>query len=112
MRSIETEEASGALVTVEQGETAQEERRAERRLTPRRAGDGERVVRDSFTMPADDYRLIAVIRERCLKRGVSASKSEVLRAGLVALDAMKDKGLAKAIQRLPKVKTGRPATSR
>ena len=70
----------------------------------------ERVVRDSFTMPTGDYSLIAAIKQRCLKRGVSATKSEVLRAGLAALDTMTDKELVEILERLPKVKTGRPAT--
>lgn len=71
----------------------------------------ERVVRDSFTMPTADYGLISSIKQRCLKRGVSASKSEVVRAGLAALDAMTDKELTEVLGKLPKVKTGRPAAN-
>src|ERR1017187_4435057 len=41
-----------------------------------------KMVRDSFTMPQDDYAHIAALKERCLKAGVSAKKSEVLRAAL------------------------------
>src|SRR4029453_11230253 len=37
-----------------------------------------RVIRDSFTMPFHDYDLIAHLRERCLKAGVSITKSEAL----------------------------------
>lgn len=68
-----------------------------------------RVIRDSFTTPADDYGLIAQIKQRCLKAGVSVNKSEVLRAGLHALETMSDKELLKVVERLAKVKTGRPA---
>ena len=75
-----------------------------------RQNSNGRVVRDSFTMPTDDYDLISAIRKRCLKQGVSATKSEVLRAGLTALGAMPDKDLVKVIEGLLKVKTGRPAT--
>jgi hypothetical protein len=67
-----------------------------------------RVRRDSFTMPDSDYGLIAHLRNRCLKAGVSANKSEVVRAGLVALAAMSDTDLLEIVQRLEKVKTGRP----
>jgi hypothetical protein len=67
-----------------------------------------RVRRDSFTMPASDYDLIAHLKERCLKAGVSANKSEVVRAGLTALAAMSDSDLLEFVRRLEKVKTGRP----
>ena len=67
-----------------------------------------RVVRDSFTMPADDYACIDQLRQRCLQGGVSVNKSEVLRAGLAALSQMSDEELRAMVDRLEKVKTGRP----
>jgi hypothetical protein len=71
--------------------------------------DGEgKVIRDSFTMPVPDYDLIAKIKRRCLKGQASVTKSEVLRAGLLALDAMSDRELLKTVGALTKVKTGRP----
>jgi hypothetical protein len=70
-----------------------------------------KVIRDSFTMPEDDYNLIAEIRTRCLKAGVQVSKSEAIRAGLNALSRMSDKELLAMIDRLAKVKTGRPPQS-
>jgi hypothetical protein len=73
------------------------------------AADFDKVIRDSFTMPSSDYDLISVIRERCLGGRVSLTKSEVLRAGLLALQAMPDKELLKAARNVTKVKTGRPA---
>jgi hypothetical protein len=92
----------------ERAETALAKTVAQRASDPRESSNDERVVRDSFTMPTEDYSLIATIRQRCLKRGVSTTKSEVLRAGLAALNAMTDKELVEIIERLPKVKTGRP----
>lgn len=73
-------------------------------------GEGGRVIRDSFTMPASDYGLIPVIRKRCMKAGLGVSKSEVLRAGLKALESMSEKQLREVVSGLRKVKTGRPAT--
>lgn len=73
------------------------------------AAKPDKVIRDSFTMPASDYELISQIKSRCLKTGTSVNKSEVLRAGLAALDAMSEKELRAVIGRLTKVKTGRPA---
>jgi hypothetical protein len=75
----------------------------------RQANSDSKVIRDSFTMPEDDYNLIAEIRNRCLKAGVTVSKSEAIRAGLNALNEMSDKELLAVMERLAKVKTGRPA---
>ena len=44
-----------------------------------------KLVRDSFSMPEADYAQIGALKERCLKAGVSAKKSEVLRAALKCL---------------------------
>ena len=68
----------------------------------------DRVVRDSFTMPTDEYEQIAALKKRGLQRGVSATKSEVLRAGLAVLRVMDDRQLADVLAGVPKVKTGRP----
>lgn len=67
-----------------------------------------RVIRDSFTLPIDDYELIAAIRERCLDASVSVTKSEVIRAGLQALMAMPDTKLLKQVNNVEKIKPGRP----
>ncbi len=77
--------------------------------TPNGAG---KVIRDSFTIPADEYELISRIKKRCMKAGVSANKSEVLRAGLAALEGMPEKELAKLFRSLTRVKTGRPAAKK
>ncbi len=78
---------------------------------PASNGTGK-VIRDSFTIPGEEYELISKIKKRCMKAGVSANKSEVLRAGLAALDAMADRELAKVFESLARVKTGRPAAKR
>lgn len=68
----------------------------------------EKVIRDSFTLPSKDYELIATIRQRCLKLATNVNKSEVIRAGLHILESLSDEELLQAIERLEKVKTGRP----
>src|SRR5689334_7271001 len=81
------------------------------RLTPVPVASAEaeaRVIRDSFTMPSFDYDLIAAVKQRCLKSGVSVTKSEVLQAGLNALMAMPAGELRRVVESLQKVKTGRP----
>ncbi|OIQ80289.1 hypothetical protein GALL_379660 [mine drainage metagenome] len=69
----------------------------------------KKMVRDSFTMPESDHAQIAVLKERCLKSGVSAKKSEVLRAALKCLASLSDLELTKSITDLDFIKTGRPA---
>lgn len=71
---------------------------------PRKA----KMVRDSFTMPADDYSRIGELKKRCLQAGVHVKKSELLRAGLISLSALPDAALIKAVEQLERIKTGRP----
>jgi hypothetical protein len=68
----------------------------------------EKVIRDGFTMPADDYALIAQLQATGLEAGLAVSKSEVLRAGLHALKAMSPTDLRQVLSTLEKVKPGRP----
>lgn len=67
-----------------------------------------KMIRDSFTMPKDEYAAIASLKERGVKLGRPLRKSEILRAGIQALKALNDKALLAAIAALPQVKTGRP----
>src|SRR6266581_1865326 len=68
----------------------------------------EKVLRDGFTMPADDYALIAQLQATGLAAGLAVSKSAVLRAGLHALQAMSPDELRQVFAALEKVKPGRP----
>ncbi len=75
-----------------------------------RTGKAKRpkLVRDSFTMPEDDYTKIKALKSRCLKLGLEAKKSELLRAGLLALETLKDTDFKSIITTIEKIKTGRP----
>lgn len=68
-----------------------------------------KVIRDSFTIPDGEYELISKIKKRCMKAGISANKSEVLRAGLAVLIVLNDKELVKVFENLTRIKTGRPS---
>jgi hypothetical protein len=68
-----------------------------------------KLVRDSFTMPEDEYALIVELKKRCLAAGIAAKKSEILRAAVVRLAQASDPLIIRAVRRLPAVKTGRPA---
>jgi hypothetical protein len=76
--------------------------------SPPPAPPHEKVVRDGFSMPATDYALIAEIQERLMDGRVSASKSEVVRAGLHALKRLNPEALLEIAASLERVKTGRP----
>jgi hypothetical protein len=73
-----------------------------------KAAKKPKVVRDSFTMPQSEYLKIAQIKEIGLKAGLQVKKSEVLRAGVIALCAMDEAQLKRALSGLDKIKTGRP----
>jgi hypothetical protein len=72
----------------------------------------EKVIRDSFTMPKSDYALIDILKKKCLSAGVAVKKSELLRAGLAALDGMPNDVLLQAVKSLAAVKTGRPSDTK
>jgi hypothetical protein len=53
-------------------------------------GQTAKLARDSFTMPEQDFGLIAVLKERALGFNRPAKESELLRAGLHALQQPTD----------------------
>ncbi|WP_375507422.1 hypothetical protein [uncultured Caballeronia sp.] len=77
---------------------------------PKRAKK-EKVVRDSFTMPKSDYDKIAALKQKCLANGVHVKKGELLRAGLLILEAANIEQLTAAVAAVETVKTGRPVKS-
>jgi hypothetical protein len=67
-----------------------------------------KLVRDSFTIPKDEFEVLALIKQRSQAAGHSVKKSEVLRAGLRLLNSLSDKALLTALEAVPAIKTGRP----
>ncbi len=67
-----------------------------------------KLVRDSFTMPASDFALIAVLKDRALGFKRPTKKSELLRAGLQALAGLNTASLQAALNALAPLKPGRP----
>ena len=72
---------------------------------------GGRLVRDSFTIPAREYRAIDTLKQRYLALGIHMKKSEILRAGLLALSSMNSEDLAAVGARVERIKPGRPKKS-
>ena len=112
--------ALGASLKAEEQSIQSRFEKAEALLSPKKAAPKpakpkprpakkERVIRDSFTMPKSDYELLAELKKRAIKLGLSATKSELVRAGLRSLSQLSDERLAGVIEKLDKVKTGRPA---
>ena len=71
-----------------------------------------KLVRDSFTIPKDEYVVIDSLKVRAGKLGQAVKKSELLRAGVKALAAMSDIQFKAALSNVPTIKTGRPKNSK
>ena len=67
-----------------------------------------KVVRDSFTMPQNDYVKISELKQTCQKAGLQVKKSELLRAGLHVLSKLSLAQLKQTIAKIEQIKTGRP----
>ena len=67
-----------------------------------------KLVRDSFTIPKNEYAVLEELKLRAAKLGRPAKKSEVLRAGVQALAAMGDAAFLATVGAVPAIKTGRP----
>jgi hypothetical protein len=72
----------------------------------------QKLVRDSFTIPRDEYAELANLKQRAAKLGRLCKKSELLRAGLKALVSMSDANLLDALKAVPSLKTGRPTVEK
>jgi len=71
-----------------------------------------KLVRDSFTMPVEDFDLIADLKSRALEFKRPTKKSELLRAGLQQLAALDEVHLRAALAALRPLPTGRPKKAR
>lgn len=69
----------------------------------------QKVIRDSFTMPENEYKVLSEIKKKCLAGGIDVKKSELLRAGLQSLAGMSQAMLKKQLSKLAEIKIGRPA---
>lgn len=68
-----------------------------------------KLVRDSFTIPKNEFAAIETLKARAIALGTSVKKSELLRAGLMALQGLSDAAYKAAVAAVPTLKTGRPA---
>jgi len=70
-----------------------------------------KMVRDTFTIPKSEYSVLNDLKQRAAQLSQGVKKSELLRAGIKALAVMSEAAFLTALQRVPVVKTGRPAPS-
>lgn len=68
-----------------------------------------KLVRDSFTIPKVEYAVLESLKGRAANLARPVKKSELLRAGISALNAMSDKAFLAAMNGVPSLKTGRPS---
>lgn len=68
-----------------------------------------KLVRDSFTIPKDEYAAFDLLKARALAQGLAIKKSELLRAGLMTLSSLGDARFKAALTAVPTLKTGRPS---
>lgn len=67
-----------------------------------------KLVRDSFTMPEEEYAALSEVKKACLKAGIEVKKSELLRVGVAHIRKMDLAVLKQAISVLAPLKAGRP----
>jgi hypothetical protein len=67
-----------------------------------------KLVRDSFTIPKVEYTVLQGLKLRAANLKRPTKKSELLRAGVGALQAMNDRAFLAALSAVPSLKTGRP----
>lgn len=70
-----------------------------------------KLVRDSFTMPEQEYAVLGQVKKACLKAGFEIKKSELLRIGVALIDQTDLVTLKAVLLALPQLKTGRPKKS-
>jgi hypothetical protein len=71
----------------------------------------QKVVRDSYTLPAEEHAYITSLQKQCLKRAEYIRKSEILRVGLMVLRKMSVPEFIRQWEKLPKFGPGRPRKS-
>jgi hypothetical protein len=71
-----------------------------------------KLVRDSFTMPEQEYAVLGQVKKTCHAGGITIKKSELLRIGVAQLASMDLKKLKAAQAALTPLKAGRPKKSK
>jgi len=55
------------------------------------------MIRDTFTMPAADFKLVRELKDRCRTLGLTVKKSQLIRVGLGVIQKLSDERLTEAV---------------
>jgi hypothetical protein len=77
-------------------------------LEPKEKAKKPKLVRDSFTMPEQEYQALGDVKKACLKAGIEVKKSELLRVGVALVKQLDLAKLKAALGALAPLKAGRP----
>mgnify|MGYP000916167889 CR=1 FL=1 len=66
---------------------------------------------DSYSCTKEDLQRLQGLVQRALKVGTPTNKSEVIRAGLIALAELPNAEFSRMLLKVPRLKTGRPAAA-
>ena len=91
--------AAAEALTATHGEAGQGAQAEQQASAPK-------VVRDTFSMPEDDFQLLEKLRSRARKMDLDTNKSELVRAGLRLLAGLDDARLEGLIRNVDKLKPG------
>ncbi len=69
------------------------------------------VVRTQFSFPVEDHKLIETLQTRGLRQGLRLTRSQIVRAGLRALDAMTPGEFGETVEQSEPLKPGRKPSS-
>lgn len=67
-----------------------------------------KLVRDSFTMPEDEFAVLGKVKKASLRAGFDVKKSELLRIGVALVDQLSVTQLQSTLAGLMPLKAGRP----
>jgi hypothetical protein len=67
-----------------------------------------KTVKDTFSFPVADHAMIGDLMALLLKNGVKANKSEIIRAGLHALNGLSQEELMDSLEGIDRIPVGRP----
>lgn len=96
--------AVAAAEAKKEAKPAKAKKPAEVEAKPKKA----KLVRDSFTIPKDEFDVLVELKQRAQKLTHTAKKSEILRAGVRLLASQGNAAFLAALTAVPSIKTGRP----
>ncbi len=67
-----------------------------------------KTIKDTFSLPVTDHAMIGDLMALLLKNGVKANKSEIIRAGLHALNGLSQEELMDSLEGIDRIPVGRP----